>query len=56
MTRVAGELRTLFLVVSLAAATPAHAEPWQSELILYGSTFADGFEVGHIFSWSDWAP
>ena len=27
-----------------------------SELILYGSTFADGFEVGHIFSWSDWAP
>ena len=27
-----------------------------SELILYGSTFADGFEVGHIFSWSGWAP
>ncbi len=36
MTRVAGEVLALFLVVSLAAAAPAHADPWQSELILYG--------------------
>ncbi len=27
-----------------------------TELILYSSTFADGFEAGHIFDWSGWTP
>ena len=27
-----------------------------AELVLYGSTFGDGFDWGNIFSWSGWTP